>query len=77
MINGIEKGILAIFCRYSSWNHLPETLQDSDAGNVVLFQIKVSGRSIKETMLAKYCIKVTALLSFTRLSVIRQINRVH
>ena len=48
-----------------------------DAGNVILFQIKVFGRNIKETTLARYFIKVTTRPSFTLLSVIRQINRVH
>ena len=38
----------------------------SYAGNVILFQIKVNARSIKETTLARYFIKVTARPSFTR-----------
>ena len=48
-----------------------------DAGNVILFQIKVFSRNIRETTLATYVIKVTVRPSFTRLSVIRRINRVH
>ena len=48
-----------------------------DAGNVILLQIKVLARNIKETMLARYFVKVTARPSFTKLRVIRQINRVH
>ena len=48
-----------------------------DAGNVILFQIKVFARNIRETTLATYVIKVTVRPSFTRLSVIRRINRVH
>ena len=48
-----------------------------DAGNVILFQIKVFARNIRETALATYVIKVTVRPSFTRLSVIRRINRVH
>ena len=43
-----------------------------NAGNVILFQIKVFGGNIKETTLARYFIKVTAHRSFTRLSVIKQ-----
>ena len=48
-----------------------------NSGNVALFQIKVSGRDIKETILAMCFIKVTARSSFTQSKVIRQINRVH
>ena len=35
-----------------------------DAGNVILFQIKVFGRNIKETTLAKYFLKLTVWPSF-------------
>ena len=45
-------------------------------GSMVLFQIKVFERNIKQTSLAKYFIKVTACPSFS-LRVIKQINRVH
>ena len=45
-------------------------LRKFDAGNVILFQIKVFGRNIKETKLARYFIKLTARPSFTRLRVI-------
>ena len=48
-----------------------------DAGNVILFQIKVFGTNIKKTALARYFIKVTARPSFTRLCVITQIKRIH
>ena len=48
-----------------------------DSRKKILFQINVFGRNIKETTLAKYFIKVTARPSFTRLRVIRRINRVH
>ena len=48
-----------------------------DAGNMILFQIKVYGRNIKGTTVAKYFIKVTARSSFTRLRVICRINRSH
>ena len=48
-----------------------------DAGNVVLFQVKVFGRNIKETYLARYFRKVTAHPSLMRLRVIRQINENH
>ena len=46
-------------------------------GNVILFQIEDFARNIKEATLAKYFIKVTARPSFTRLRVIRRINRVN
>ena len=48
-----------------------------DAENMILFQIKVFARNIKETTLARHFIKVTARPSFTQLRVTRQINRVH
>ena len=48
-----------------------------DAGNIILFQIKVFARNIKETTLARYVIKVMARPSFTQLRDIRRINRVH
>ena len=44
------------------------------ARNVILLQLKVNTRNIKETALARYFIKVTARTSFTRLRVIRPIN---
>ena len=44
------------------------------AGNLILFQINVFGKYIKETLLTRYFIKVTAHPSFARSSVIRQIN---
>ena len=47
------------------------------AEKVILFQIKVFCKNIKETTLARYFIKVTAHPSFTQLRVIRRINRVH
>ena len=40
-------------------------------GNVILFQIKVNARNIKETTLARYFIKVTAHPSFTLLKDIK------
>ena len=42
-----------------------------DAGNVILFQIKVFGRNMKETTLARFFKKVTARTSFTQLGYIR------
>ena len=41
------------------------------AGNVILFQIKVNARNIKEAKLAIYFINVTAHPSFMRLRVIK------
>ena len=46
-----------------------------NVGKLILFQIKVFARNIKETTLAGYFIKVTVRPSFRRLRVIRQINR--
>ena len=77
MITGKEIGILV--------NFFVDTLQTlisissakfnkCDAGNVILFQIKLFARNIKETMLARYFIKVTARPSFTQLRVIRRIE---
>ena len=48
-----------------------------DSGNVILFQIKVFGRNIKETTLPRYFVKVTVRPSFTQLRVIRRKNRIH
>ena len=60
MINRTEKGILAIF-------FIDIVHRLTYAGNLILFQIKVNARNIKETTLARYFIKVTARPSFTRL----------
>ena len=38
----------------------PAKFSELDAGNVILFQIKVFCRNIKETTLARHFIKVTA-----------------
>ena len=51
-------------------------LSGFDDGSVILFQIKDFARNIKKTTLARCFIKVTARPSFTRLRVIKQINRV-
>ena len=45
--------------------------------NLILFQIKVFAKNIKETSLARYFVKVTARPSFTQLRVIRRINGVY
>ena len=47
------------------------------ASNAILCQIKVFGKNIKETTLANYFTKATTRPSFTRLRVIKRINRVH
>ena len=47
-------------------------LSKFDAGNVILFQIKVFGRNINATALSRYLIKVTARSSSTRLRVLGQ-----
>ena len=48
-----------------------------DASNAILFQVKVFGKIIKETTLASNYTKVISRPSFTRLGVIKQINKVH
>ena len=76
----MEKGILINFLEIflvSSFTTSSARLSEFDIQNVILFQTKVFGRNIKETMLARYFIKETACLSFTRLRVIRRINGVH
>ena len=58
--------------------HLRPPLQDSVnlKQNLVLFQIKFFGRNMKESVLGRYFIKVTACSSFMQLRVSR-INRIH
>ena len=48
----------------SSFSTSSTKFSEFDAGNVILFQVKIFGRNIKETMLARYFIKVTARPSF-------------
>ena len=50
---------------------------ECDDGNMILSQIKVFARNIKEIALAKDFENVTTRPSFTRLRNIRQMNRVH
>ena len=50
--------------------------REFDAGNGILFQIKVFARNIKETTLERHFIKVITRPSFTQLKVIRRLNRV-
>ena len=47
-----------------------------DAGDVILFEIKVFSRNMKEATLARCFIKVTVRPSFTRLKVIKRINEI-
>ena len=80
MINYTEKGTLVNFLEIlfiSPFTTSSARFTEYDTRNVVSSQIKVSGRNIKETTLAKYFIKVTASLSFTRLRITREINTVH
>ena len=42
---------------------------------MILFQIKIYSRNTKETMLARYFIKVNARPNFMRLRVIRRMNK--
>ena len=55
----------------------PFTTFDFDIRNVIFFEIKVFSRIIKKTTLERGFIKVTKRTSFTRLRVIRRINRVY
>ena len=61
----------------SSFTTSSAIFSESGSRNVILFQIKVFGRNIKETTLVRYFIKVTERPSFTQLKVIRETNRVH
>ena len=54
-----EKGMLVNFLEILRFSNF-------DAGNVMLFQIKVPGKNIKETTLARFFVKLTARPSFTR-----------
>ena len=79
-INWREKGRLVFFFENTLDKliyHQLCKISKSDAGNVILFQIKAFGRNVKDTVLARYFKKVTARPIFTRLRVIRQINRIH
>ena len=78
MINQTEKEIFAFFIPFiSSLTTSSARFRKFDDGNVTSFQIKVFGRIVKETTLARYFIKVTARPYFTRLGVIRRITRVY
>ena len=80
MINWTEKEILINFLEIlyiSSFFTSSAKFSKFDAGNVILFQIKVFGRNIKETTPERYLTKLTARPTFTRLRVIRRINRIH
>ena len=61
----------------SSFSTSSAKFRKFDDGNVILFQIKVFVRIVKETKLARHFIKVTVCPSFTQLRVIRQINEIH
>ena len=56
----------------SSFSTNSAEFSESDAGNVILLQIKVFSRNIKEAKLARYFTKVTARPSFALLRVIRR-----
>ena len=74
-----KRNIGKLFCKYSlsSFTTSSARYSEFDARNVILFQFKVFDRNIKETMLARYFIKVTARPSFMRLRVIKRTNRVY
>ena len=58
----MEKGILVIFLEMlfvNSFTTSSARFSESDIRNVILFQIKIFGRNIKDTTLASYLIKVT------------------
>ena len=57
----MEKGILLIFLEMlfvNSFTTSSARFSESDIRNVILFQIKIFGRNIKDTTLASYLIKV-------------------
>ena len=58
----------------SSFSTNSAKFREFDVGNVILFQIKVFGRNISK-VLHKYL--VTAHHSFTQLTAIGRINRIH
>ena len=63
VIDRIGKGRLVIFLEILfvvSFTTSSARFSKFDRQNVILFEIKVFGRNIKETMLARYFVKVTA-----------------
>ena len=73
MINWLEKITLINFLEVlfmRSFFISSGKLSEFDAGNVILLQIKVFGRNIKEATLPRYFIKVTARPSCMRLRAI-------
>ena len=79
VIKRIEKGILVNFFGdlfVSSFTTSSTRFSKFGIHNLIFFQIKVFGRNITDTSLARYFIKVTARPSFIQLRVIRRINRV-
>ena len=78
--NWIEKGILVNFLEIlfiSGFFTSTARFSKFDAENVILFQIKVFDRNIKETTLERYFIKVTTRPRFMSLRAIKRTNRVH
>ena len=71
LLNTFEK----VFSR--SFSTRSRRVIELDVSNNILFQIKFFGQKIKRTMMAMNLLKVTLHYSFTRLRVIRQINRIH
>ena len=49
---------------WSSFTTSSARFRQFAAGNTILFQIKICGRKIKETTLARYFIKLTVCPSF-------------
>ena len=73
----IEKGVLVNCLEtlfISSFATSSAKFNEFNGRNLILFKIKVFGRNIKETTLAR---QVTTRHSFTQLRVNRQINRLH
>ena len=69
MIKWMEKGILVIFFGDTLHKLIFYRLckiQQINAGNLILYQIKVFGRNIKETTLARHFIKVIARPRFIK-----------
>ena len=79
MINLIEKGIFVNSLEIpfvSSFTVNSARFSEFDSQNVILFQIELFNRNIKEATLPRYFIKVIARPTFTRLRV-RRINKTH
>lgn len=75
-----KNNVVNCFQRKFSLVHFPPvlgTFNEFDAGKMILLQTNNYGGYINETTLGMYMTKITAPSIFTRLKIIRQINRIH